>query len=345
MRPSRRRNVRALPLALTLASSLLLFGMATSRAEEINLYSTREPQLVEPVVASFTAATGITVKLTYIEDNLVTRMKVEGDASPADVLTTIGLDKTSQFAANDLSQPTTSALLHKAIPPQLRGREWISLSVRPRVVMVRNDSPQGAIRYEDLADPRFRGQLCIRSPLHQNNVALISAYLVHHGADATEAWLRGIKANLTYAPEGKDNDVIRQLAEGRCSIGIANTVALAQLRDGREGAEWTAWANKVKTVPTTFERRGTHVNLTGAALAKHAPHRAAALKFLEFLVTPPAQKLYAAAELEYPVTAGAESAPLVAAMGAFSSDTLDIDAISASQKAAIALIKKVGFEK
>ncbi|WP_441242736.1 extracellular solute-binding protein [Tardiphaga sp. 768_D3_N2_1] len=330
---------------IALAATWLPFGSATSRAEEINLYSTREPQLLEPVIAAFTAATGITVRLTYIADNLVTHMKAEGETSPADVLMTIGLDKTSQFAANSLSQPTASPLLDRAIPSQVRGPEWISLSVRPRVVMVRNDSPQGAIRYEDLADPRFRGQLCIRSPLHQNNVALIAAYLVHHGADATEAWLRGIKANLAHAPEGKDNDVIRQLAEGRCSIGIANTVALAQLRDGREGAEWTAWANKVKTVPTTFVGGGAHVNLTGAALAKHAPHRAAALKFLEFLVTPAAQKIYAAAELEYPVTAGAESAPLVAAMGEFSSDTLDIDQIAASQKAAIALIRKVGFEK
>ncbi|SFL90361.1 iron(III) transport system substrate-binding protein [Bradyrhizobium sp. NFR13] len=336
---------RTTAFLIALVSTWLSFGMTTGRAEEINLYSTREPQLVEPVIASFTAATGITVRLTYIEDNLVKRMKAEGDASPADVLMTIGLDKTSQFAANDLSQPTSSSLLDRAIPPQLRGREWISLSVRPRVVVVRNDSPQGAIRYEDLADPRFRGQLCIRSPLHQNNVALIAAYLVYHGADATEAWLRGIKANLAHAPEGKDNDVIRQLAEGRCSIGIANTVALAQLRDGREGADWTAWANKVKTVPTTFDGAGTHVNLTGAALAKHAPHKAAALKFLEFLVTPAAQKIYAAAELEYPVTEGAESAPLVAAIGAFPSDTLDIDAIAANQKAAIALIRKVGFEK
>jgi iron(III) transport system substrate-binding protein len=272
-------------------------------------------------------------------------MKAEGDASPADVLMTIGLDKTSQFAANDLSQPTASPLLDNAIPSPLRGVQWISLSVRPRVVVVRNDSTQGAIRYEDLADPRFRGQLCIRSPLHQNNVALIAAYLVHHGADATATWLKGIKANLAHAPEGKDNDVIRQLAEGRCSIGIANTVALAQLRDGREGAEWTTWANSVKTVPTTFDNGGTHVNLTGAALAKHAPHRDAALKFLEFLVTPAAQKIYASAELEYPVTPDAERAPLVAAMGTFSIDTLPVDQIAANQKAAIALIKKVGFEK
>jgi iron(III) transport system substrate-binding protein len=336
---------RAIAGLIALAAMWLRFGVAASRAEEINLYSTREPQLVAPIIASFTAATGITVRLTYIEDNLVKRMKAEGETSPADVLMTIGLDKTSQFAANDLSQPIASALLDRAIPPQLRGTQWVSLSVRPRVVVVRNDSPLSAIHYEDLADPRFRSQLCIRSPLHQNNVALIAAYLAHHGADATEAWLKGIKANLAHAPEGKDNDVIRQLAEGRCSIGIANTVALAQLRDGREGADWTAWANSVKTVPTTFDGGGAHVNLTGAALAKHAPHRAAALKFLEFLVTPAAQKLYAVAELEYPVTSVAESAPLVAAMGVFPSDTLDIDAIAASQKAAIALIRKVGFEK
>jgi iron(III) transport system substrate-binding protein len=343
MRPSRQRNGWIFGLAL--AATWLFFGVTTSYAEEINLYSTREPPLIEPVIAAFTAATGITVKLTYIEDNLVKRMQAEGNASSADVLMTIGLDKTSQFAANDLTQPTASPLLDRAIPPQLRGAQWVSLSVRPRVVVVRNDMALDAIRYEDLADARWRGRLCIRSPLHQNNVALIAAYLAHHGADATEAWLRGIKANLAHAPEGKDNDVIRQLAEGRCSIGIANTVALAQLRDGREGTEWTAWANSVKTVPTTFDGGGTHVNLTGAALAKHAPHRAAALKFLEFLVTPAAQKLYAAAELEYPVTSDAESAPLVATMGVFPSDTLGIDEITASQKAAIALIKKVGFEK
>jgi iron(III) transport system substrate-binding protein len=323
----------------------LLFSVATGHAEEINLYSTREPQLVEPVIASFTAATGITVKLTYIADNLVKHMTAEGDASPADVLMTIGLDKTSQFAANDLTQATSSPLLDTAIPVPLRGKDWISLSVRPRVVVVRNDLALDAIRYEDLADARWRGRLCIRSPLHQNNVALVAAYLVHHGAEATETWLEGLKANLAHAPEGKDNDVIRQLAEGRCAIGIANTVALAQLRDGREGAEWTAWANQVKTVPTTFANGGTHVNLTGAAIAKHAPHQAAALKFLEFLVTPAAQKTYAAAELEYPVALGAESASLVQAMGSFPIDTLAIDAIAANQKAAIALIKKVGFEK
>lgn len=343
MQNLRRRNSWTISLAL--ASSFFFFGMAASHAEEINFYSTREAALVEPVIASFTAATGITVKLTVIADNLVKHIKAEGDASPADVLMTIGVDKTSQFAANDLTQAINSPVLDTAIPAPLRGKDWISLSVRPRVVVVRNDATVQAITYEDLADISWRGKLCIRSPLHQNNVALVAAYLLHHGAEATLTWLNGIKANLAHPPEGKDNDVVREIAQGSCAIGIANTVALAQLRDGREGADWTAWAQQVKTLPTTFAGGGAHVNLTGAALAKHAPHREAALKFLEFLVTPAAQKLYAAAELEYPVAADAEAAPLVAAMGTFPIDTLAIDEIAANQKAARELIRKVGFEK
>jgi iron(III) transport system substrate-binding protein len=341
--------MRVLPhtigLLLALAPAICGLGAASARAEEINLYSTREPPLVAPVMAAFTAATGITVKLTYIADNLATRMAAEGDASPADVLMTIGLDKTSQFVTRGLTQPATSPLLDSAVPAPLRNGDgkWIGLSVRPRVIVMRADATQDAIRYEDLADPKWRGKLCTRAPLQQNNVALIAAYLLHHGADATDAWLQGIKANLAHAPSGKDNDVIREIAQRTCDIGIANTVALAQLRDGREGAEWKEWALQVKALPTTFATGGAHVNLTAAALARNAPHRAAATAFLEFLVTPAAQKLYAAAELEYPVLATAESDPIVAAIGTFPIDTLPVDRIAANQQAAVALIRKAGF--
>ena len=320
-------------------------GVVAVRADEINLYSTREPQLVEPVIAAFTRATGITVNLTYIEVNLVKRVTEEGKQSPADVLMTIGLDKTSQFATANLTQTIASPAIDASIPAPLRDRggQWIGLSIRPRVVMMRADATLDAIRYEDLADPKWRGKLCMRSPLHQNNVALIAAFFIHHGADKTETWLRGLKANLVHAPKGKDNDVVCEIGQGICEIGIANTVALAQLRDGREGAEWTAWAAKVKTVPTSFNGGGAHVNLTGVALAKHAPHRDSAVKFLKFLLTPDAQTLYAAAELEVPIAANATPHPLVAAMGSFPIDALPADAIAANQKAAIALIKKVEY--
>jgi iron(III) transport system substrate-binding protein len=336
-----RRRANRLPLVL--ASLWLAGNAAIAQAEEVNLYSTREAALVEPVIASFTAATGINVNLTYVEDNLVKRMKAESDALPADVLMTIGLDKTLQFAANGFTQAISSPVLDNAIPPQLRGARWVALSVRPRVVMARADAALGAIEYEDLADPKWRGKLCMRSPLHQNNVALIAAYLVHHGEGPTEAWLNGLKANLVHKPSGKDNDVVREIAQGTCEIGIANTVALAQLRDGREGSDWQGWARAVKAVPTVFKGGNAHVNLTGAAIAKHAPHPAAALKLLEFLVTPAAQRIYAAAELEYPVLAAADRHPILVEIGSFPADALPIDQIAARQQAAITLIKKVGF--
>ncbi|HEV2158154.1 extracellular solute-binding protein [Bradyrhizobium sp.] len=332
---------------LVAVAAACLAATGASRAEEITLYSTREAALVAPVVAAFTEASGIRVNVVFVEDRLVKRLASEGTASPADVLLTIGLDKTTELSARGLTQAASSARIEQAIPANLRssGAQWLALAVRPRVVFARKDSALAAIDYEDLADPQWRGKLCMRSPLHQNNVALVAAYLVHHGEATTEAWLAGLKANLAHKPDGKDNDVIREIAQGTCEIGIGNTVALAQLRDGREGSDWRNWAADVKAVPTTFRGGGTHVNLTGAAIAKHAPHPAEARQFLEFLVTPVAQRIFAAAELEYPVLAAAERALVVAGMSSFTADTLPVDEIAASQNAAIALIKKAGFDE
>jgi iron(III) transport system substrate-binding protein len=317
---------------------------APSLAEEITLYSTREAALVAPVVAAFTDASGINVNVVFVEDSLVKRLVSEGEASAADVLLTIGLDKTTQLSARGLTQAFISPLLEQAVAPHLRAgdAQWFALAVRPRVALVHRDDPLAEIDYEDLAAPRWRGKLCMRSPLHQNNVALVAAYLLHHGEAATEAWLAALKANLAHKPDGKDNDVIRAIAQGKCGIGIGNTVALAQLQ---EGADWQASAMAVKAVPTIFKGGGTHVNVTGVAIARHAPHAPAARKFVEFLLIPAAQRIFAAAELEYPVLAAAERAPVVAEMGSFTADTLPIDEIGRTQQAAIALIKKAGFDE
>jgi iron(III) transport system substrate-binding protein len=318
---------------------------AASRAEEITLYSTREAALVAPVVAAFTETSGIKVNVVFVEGSVVKRLVSEGETSSADVLLTIGLDKTTQLSTRGLTQAFTSPLLEQAVPANLRGSDgqWFALAIRPRVVMVRNDNALTAIDYEDLAGPRWRGKLCMRSPLHQNNVALVAAYLAHHGEAATQAWLAGLKVNLAHLPDGKDNDVIREIAQGMCEVGIGNTVALAQLLDGREGDGWRGWAMAVKAIPTTFKGGGTHVNLTAAAIAKHAPHLVGARKFLEFLITPSAQRIFAAAELEYPVLATAERAPIVAKMGPSIADELPIDEIGRTQKAAVALIRKADF--
>ncbi|MBR0966702.1 extracellular solute-binding protein [Bradyrhizobium diazoefficiens] len=336
---------KAVAVLIALAS-ICLAATGASRAGEITLYSTREVALVAPVVAAFTEASGVKVDVVFVEDSLVKRLASEGETSPADVLLTIGLDKTTQLSTRGLTQAVASPHLEQAVPAHLRGAgaQWITLAIRPRIVLMRKDSALAAIDYEDLAGPQWRGKLCMRSALHQNNVALVAAYLVHHGEAATEVWLSGLKSNLVHRPDGKDNDVIREIAQGICEIGIANTVALAQLRDGREGADLRAWAMKIKAMPTTFKSGGTHVNLTGAAIAKHAPHPQLARQLLEFLVTPAAQRIFAAAELEYPVLAEAERAPIVAEIGSFAADGLPIDEIAGQQQAAIALIKKVGFD-
>ena len=336
---------RKLP-TLLLAIGATLLSSAVS-AEELNLYTTREAALVKPVTDAFFKSTGITVNTTFIEDNLSKRVTGEGKASPADVLLTIGLDKASQFATLGLTQPVKSAALEKAIPSALRdrGNMWFGIAMRPRVVVARSDSALSSITYEDLARPEWRGKLCMRTVLHQNNVALVAAFLLHNGAPATETWLKGLKANLAGLPEGKDNDVIRRIAQGRCEIGIANTVALAQLRDGREGADWKADADKVKAVPTVFRNRGTHMNVTAVGIAKYTPHKAAALKFVEFLVTDEAQQHFAAAELEYPVTKTGERAAIVTGIGSFPIDDRPIDQIATAQKAAVDLIRKAGFTK
>ncbi|QPF92523.1 extracellular solute-binding protein [Bradyrhizobium commune] len=341
-----RARRKAIAVLVALASACLAVSGEVC-AEEITLYSTREAALVEPVVASFTEASGIKVNVVFVEDSLVKRLVSEGETSPADVLLTIGLDKTTQLPSRALTQAFASPTIEQAIPANLRsaGAQWLALAARPRVVFAHKDNALAAIDYEDLADPRWRGKLCMRSILHQNNVAMVAAYLTHHGEAATETWLAGLKANLAHKPSGKDNDVIREIVQGTCEIGIGNTVALAQLRDGREGADWRAWAMEVKAVPTSFRSGGTHVNLTGAAIAKHAPHPAAARGFLEFLVTPAAQRSFAAAELEYPVLATAERAPILTDIGAFTSDTMPIDQIAAHQQAAVALIKKVGLNE
>ncbi|OAF11615.1 iron ABC transporter substrate-binding protein [Bradyrhizobium neotropicale] len=337
---------KALAVLIALASVCAATAGA-SRGEEITLYSSREAALVAPAVTAFTEETGVKVNVVFVEDSLVKRLVSEGEASPADVLMTIGLDKTTQLSSRGLTQALVSPRVEQAVPSNLRGdgAQWFAVSVRPRVVLARKDSALAAIDYEDLASPQWQGKLCMRSPLHQNNVALVAAYLAHHGEAATEAWLAGLKANLVHKPVGKDNDVIREIAQGRCEIGIGNTVALAQLRDGRDGADWRAWAMAVRAVPTVFKGGGTHVNLTGAAIAKHAPHPALAQKFIEFLVAPEAQRIFAAAELEYPVLAAAKPAPIVAEIGSFTAEALPIDQVASHQQAAIALIRKVGFDE
>ncbi|PTV97359.1 iron(III) transport system substrate-binding protein [Rhodobacter aestuarii] len=329
----------------TLLATVLCLPAALSAAE-LNLYTSREPKLVEPLLEAFTAETGIAVNTVFLKDGLAERVAAEGGSSPADVLMAVDVGNMADFVEKGLTQAITSEAVLAAVPSTLRDpqNQWVALSMRARVVYAAKELDLDAITYEDLADPKWAGKICIRSGQHPYNTGLFAAYLAHHGAEATEAWLSGIKANLARTPGGGDRDGAKDILGGICDIAVANSYYVGLMRTNEKDPEQKAWGAAIKVLLPTFENGGTHVNISGAALAKHAPNKAEAVKLLEFLTSDAAQKIYAEANFEYPVNAGAEVSPVVASFGPLAIDPLPLTEVVANRKAASALVERVGFD-
>jgi iron(III) transport system substrate-binding protein len=330
----------------------MLAGLAglsplAAAAQEVNLYTTREPGLIQPLLEAFTRESGIGVNSIFVRDGLAERVAAEGTRSPADILMTVDFGDLINLVERDLTQPVQSAVLDAAIPGNLRGADghWYSLSMRARVLYVDKDLDLASFTYEELADPQWRGRVCIRSGQHPYNTALIGAYLVHHGEAATETWLRGVKANLARPATGGDRDVARDIMGGICDIGIANSYYVGLMRSGSGGPEQERWGDAIKVILPTFEGGGTQVNVSGAVVARHAPNRAAAVRLLEYLVSDSAQRLFAEANFEYPVKAGAPIDPIIAALGSLTVDSISLSDIARTREAASRLVDRVGFDQ
>ncbi|TPE46697.1 Fe(3+) ABC transporter substrate-binding protein [Amaricoccus solimangrovi] len=325
-----------------LAQSAALSAMAN----ELNLYTTREPKLVEPLLESFRNETGIEVNTIFLKDGLPERLEQEGAASPADVLMTVDIGNLVDLVDRGLTRPVESEALTAAIPENLRDKDgnWFALSLRARALYAAEGLDLTSFEYEDLADPEWKGRVCIRSGQHPYNVALTAAYVTHHGVDATRRWLEGVKANLARKPGGGDRDVARDIMGGICDIGVANTYYVGLMRSGAGGPEQREWASAIRLILPTFENGGTQVNVSGAAVAKHAPNRAEAIRLLEFLVSDEAQKIYAEANFEYPVKPGIPVSPLVGEFGALTVDPTDLTAIARERATASKLAEEVGFD-
>jgi len=333
---------------LVAAAVFYLAAAATpAAAQEVNLYTTREPGLIQPLIDAFTKSSGIKVSAIFVKDGLAERVAAEGTRSPADILMTVDLGNLLDLVEKGLAQPVQSAVLEKAIPANLRGKDgdWFSLSLRARVLYAAKSLDVTTFNYEDLADPKWKGKICIRSGQHPYNTAMIAAYLAHHGEAATEAWLKGVKANLARPATGGDRDVARDIMGGICDIGIANSYYVGLMRSGAGGPDQQKWGDAIKVILPTFKGGGTQVNISGAAVAKHAPNKAAALKFLEYLVSDAAQKIYAEANYEYPVKAGAPVHPLIGALGTLKVDSLPLTEIARQRAAASKLVDRVGLDK
>lgn len=326
--------------------AFLAAGTAAGAAE-VNLYTTREPGLIKPLLDAYTAKSGVTVNTSFVEKGLAERVAAEGARAKADVLMTVDVGNLIELVDRDLSQPVRSPVLEAAVPAPLRDAEgrWFALSMRARVVYAdKNLTDVSAIPYEELADPKWKGKLCLRSGQHPYNTALIAHFLVKHGPEKTEAWLKGIKANLARKPAGGDRDVARDILAGTCSIGLGNSYYVGLMRSGKGGPEQEAWGSAIKVVMPTFTGGGTHVNVSGAVVAKNAPNRDEAVKLLEFLVSDEAQGLYAKGNFEYPVKAGAPVEPLLTALGPLKIDDVPVADIARNRKAASLLLDKVGFD-
>lgn len=332
------------------AASAVTFAalLPVAEAAEINLYTTREPGLVQPLLDRYTAETGTTINTIFVKEGLAERVEAEGANSPADILMMVDYGNLIDLKDRGLTQPVKSAALEAAIPAALRDGEgnWFALSMRARVVYVSKDRvADKAITYEDLADPKWAGKVCIRSGQHPYNTSLIAAMMVKDGEDATRTWLEGVKSNLARKPGGGDRDVAKDILAGICDVGVGNSYYVGLMRSGAGGEEQKAWGGAINVLLPTFkDGQGTHVNVSGAAVAKNAPNRDEAVKLLEFLVSDEAQELYAKANFEYPVKAGVAPDPIVAALGDLKIDPESLTEVAAKRKEASLLVDDVGFD-
>ncbi len=338
--PSRRLCLAGAVLS---AASLALTGAAQA-ADEVNVYSYREPGLIQPMLKAFTEQTGIKVNFIFAKDGLVERMVAEGRNSPVDVLLTNESGLLLQAQSAGVTQPVKDAALETAVPAALRepAGHWFGLTRRARVVYASKDRvKQDAITYEELADPKWKGKVCIRSGQHTYNVALVASMIANLGPEKAEDWLKGLKANLARKPAGGDREAVRDVHSGQCDLAVGNTYYMVAML---KNPEQKAWADSVKILFPNAADRGTHVNISGMALAAHAPHKDAGLKLMQFLVSPKVQEMYAEANGEYPVVAGVPEPAVVKGWGPLQPDSLPLAKIGELRKAASELIDKVRFD-
>ena len=333
------------------ASSLLAMGLVmastVSFAKEIpavNVYSYRQPYLIEPLFKAFTKETGIPVKFVYAKTGLTERLEREGRLSPADILLTTDAYRLVELSEKGLTQPVDSEVINRNIPSQYRDPDghWYSLTQRVRNIFTTKRQPKPKnITYQDLANPKYKGKVCTRSGKDAYNVALVASYIAHHGETATKEWLKGFKANLARRPQGNDRDQIRAIGEGICDVSVGNNYYYARMLQNHTQQEWA------ETVYINFPNQqttGAHVNVSGMVMTKYAPNKAGALKLMEFLTGDQAQSMYAKANNEYPINPNVPMSGIVTDWGPFKADSLSMVTLAKNYPLALKLLDEVKFD-
>lgn len=327
-----------------MGAAALLAAPAFS-AESVNIYSYRQPFLVEPIFEKFTEATGIEVNTVFAKKGLVERLKSEGKNSPADLLLTSDFGNINAAVEADVLQSVSSDILQTNIPAEFRDPDgvWFGLTNRARLIVVAKErlTDNRPSRYEDLANPENKGKICTRSGKHNYMVALTASVIAHAGAEGAKQWLTGVKNNLARKPQGNDRAQVKAISQGECDIAIINSYYMgAMLAD----EEQTTWANSVDLVFPNQEDRGTHMNISGVALTKASKNKDNAIKLMEYLSADEAQSYYAEVNHEYPVNQSVKPSALVQSWGEFNYDKIPLADIAKLRNHASRMADEVGYD-
>ena len=325
-----------------------LYSTGAAASAEVNLYSARKEALIQPLLESFTAETGIKVNLvTGKADALLKRLESEGVNSPADVLLTTDAGRLHRAKAAGVTQAFNSALINLHVPASYRDAEnhWVGLSVRSRPILYVKSkvNPDELSTYEALAGPEWKKRICIRSSSNIYNQSLIASMIVANGAAKTEAWAKGLVANMARPPKGGDRDQIKAAAAGQCDIAIANTYYLAGMLNSSDDSQRSA-AQKMGVFWPNQAGRGAHVNISGAALTRYSKNTDNAIKLIEYLASEKAQQWYAEVNGEYPVLAAVAVGDTLKAWGEFKADALNVGKLGELNSEAVMLMDRAGWK-
>jgi iron(III) transport system substrate-binding protein len=333
-------------LAAGLLGASVFATMSAAQAQGVvNLYSGRHYEADKQLYEQFTKQTGIKVNVVQASGNeLITRIEREGANSPGDLFFAEDAGVVGRVKDKGLFQPVKSAVLEKNIPANLREPQghWFGLSTRARVIMYHKErvKPEQLSTYEDLADPKWKGKILVRSSTNVYNQSLMVGMMEANGAEKAEAWAKGIVANMSREPKGGDRDQITAVMAGEGDIAISNTYYLGHLITAGKPGDY----DKLGVFFPNQNNRGTQVNISGIGVLKHAPNKDNAVKFVEFLTTPEAQKVFAAANFEYPVRSDAEISPIIAKYGTFKADPLNVSVLAEKNGEAVKLLDRAGWK-
>jgi iron(III) transport system substrate-binding protein len=334
--------------AVALGLSTVIMAPAVHAAGEVNVYSYRQEFLIRPFLDAFERETGITVNVVFAKEGVLERIKAEGENTPADLVLTVDIGRLKAHKDAGVLQPLRSDVLEGRIPAKFRDPdgEWFGLSVRSRVLYVSKErvAPGAIARYEDLAEPAWRGKVCARSGNHPYNVALVASMLAHRGEAATRVWLDGLVANFARPPQGNDRAQVKAIMEGVCDVAIGNNYYMGHMMTNEKQPEQKEWAASARILFPNQEDRGAHVNVSGVGLVKWSKNKDNAIKLIEFLSSDFAQEMYAKVNFEYPVKDGVRWGELNEAWGRFKADDLSVGRIGELSLAAQKLVDEAGWQ-